>query len=120
MATSKISKVLQEALDKFEGGKRWIKGNWKQKDTKHGGFCYCSDGALQAATNRRSYMAYDRAETYLRNELSKMVSYPENSIIRYNDSEDTKWRNIKSLFTKAIKAAQKDEMKVVTAKAKKA
>lgn len=101
----KASEILTKALELLgPRGKFWIKKSYKK--THKGQKCFCAVGALQAASPRLG-PSYGQAESVLRSIVS--ANYGYSAVESFNDREESKWSEIRSIFNKAIKLAEKEE-----------
>ena len=89
----KASKVLADALLLLKGGKGWIKKHYHNDDYT----AFCAMGAVY----RIDGPAQDRAVFF----LVRIV--PGGAVTRYNDLPSTTFKDIASMFKKAIALAKK-------------
>lgn len=95
---------LHELLN--HGGEHWIKGLYR-KVVKGKGMCYCLEGGAMKVAGRSDKMFY-RLFDLLAAAIRQETKNRHYSIVGFNDSLRTEWKDVENVIRQAIKIGREE------------
>lgn len=94
--------IIEEALRLLDGGRNWIKGNYKKRRGK--GYCYCLEGAIEQAVVNLGHRKRHQTELAGMDTRAVLGAAPGGSRYWYsfNDSVVTSFEDITRVFSSRL------------------